>query len=75
MLMATTTKFTTAAFVRAHGRKPRGFGCWAFQQATRETAFESELVGEVEFVTGTLTEAKAEAARRFAGASFVAVLG
>jgi hypothetical protein len=69
----TATEFTTSAFVRSHGRQPRGTGTWAFQRATRHTAFSSELVGEVEFFHGTLTEAKAKA--KAAGmAGLVAVL-
>jgi hypothetical protein len=60
MTSTTATEFTTAAFVRSHGRQARGTGTWAFQQATRHTAFSSELVGEVLFFSGTLTEAKAQ---------------
>ena len=59
-------KFTTAPFERTHGRTPKGFGAWAFQATTHDTAFESELTGEVQFFTGTFTEARAEA-RRFFG--------
>jgi len=69
-----STTFTTAPFERSHGRKPKGHGDWAFQAATRDTAFESELTGEVEFFNGTFTEARAEA-RRFFTAPLVAVLG
>ncbi len=59
-------KFTTAPFERTHGRTPKGFGAWAFQATTSETAFDSELTGEVQFFTGTFTEARANA-RRFFG--------
>ena len=69
-----STTFTTAPFERSHGRKPKGHGDWAFQAATRDTAFESELTGEVQFFNGTFTEARAEA-RRFFTAPLVAVLG
>ncbi len=68
------TKFTTRQFERTHGRTPKGFGAWAFQATTSETAFDSELTGEVQFFTGTFTEARAEA-RRFFTAPLVAVLG
>ena len=61
-----STTFTTAPFERSHGRKPKGHGDWAFQAATRDTAFDSELTGEVQFFTGTFTKARAEA-RRFFG--------
>ena len=67
-------KFTTRQFERTHGRTPKGFGAWAFQATTHDTAFESELTGEVQFFTGTFTEARAEA-RRFFTAPLVAVLG
>tara|TARA_R110000824_G_C14889720_1_gene644298 strand:- start:179 stop:391 length:213 start_codon:yes stop_codon:yes gene_type:complete len=69
------TTFTTSPFERSHGRKPKGFGMWAFQPATRQTAFDAELTGEVEFFTGTLTEAKAQARKHFTQAALVAVLG
>jgi hypothetical protein len=74
MTALTTTAFTTAPFERSHGRKPKGYGAWAFQAATCDTAFDSELIGEVEFFTGTFTEARVEA-RRFFTAPLVAVLG
>jgi len=51
--------FTDRAFVRSHGRSPRGTGCWAFCRTTTQVAFEADLLGEVEFYSGTLTEAKA----------------
>lgn len=59
--------FTTRSFERSTGRKAKGFGTWAFQATSRETAFASELLGETEFFSGTLTEAKA--ALRATGAS------
>ncbi len=68
------TKFTTRQFERTHGRTPKSFGAWAFQAATHETAFESELTGEVQFFTGTFTEARAEARQAF-NTPLVAVLG
>ena len=66
--------FTDRAFVRSTGRSPRGTGHWAFQASTRESAFDSDLVGEIEFFVGTLSNARSEARRHFAGAAFVAVL-
>jgi hypothetical protein len=68
------TEFTTRQFERTHGRKPKGFGAWAFQATTSETAFDSELTGSVQFFTGTFTEARAEAKQAFE-APLVAVLG
>lgn len=72
-----TLRFTTRQFERTHGRKPKGFGNWAFQQVTAETAFDHERVGRVEFFTGTLTEAKAKAKAEGMGelTGLVAVLG
>lgn len=68
------TKFTTSQFERSHGRKPKGFGGWAFSRSTSASAFESDLFGEVEFFSGTLTEAKKLAAAKMTGAEFLAVL-
>ena len=68
------TEVTTAPFERSHGRSPKGHGAWAFQATTHRTGFASELTGEVEFFTGTFTEARA-AARRFFNAPLIAVLG
>ena len=67
-------KFTTASFERSHGRQPKGFGAWAFQTTTHDTAYESELTGEVQFFTGTFTEARNEARQAF-NTPLVAVLG
>jgi hypothetical protein len=69
--MSTTTntarparlEFTSADFVRSHGRTPRssgGGGSWGFQRSRTEAAFERDLFGEVVWVFGTLTEAKAK---------------
>tara|TARA_Y100000310_G_scaffold268551_1_gene281198 strand:+ start:38 stop:319 length:282 start_codon:yes stop_codon:yes gene_type:complete len=58
-------KFTTSPFERSHGHKPKGYGAWAFQVATHDTAYEAELIGDVEFFTGTFTQARAEARRFF----------
>ena len=74
MNTTTRTEVTTAAFERTHGRKAKGHGNWAFQAATHRTAFESELTGEVQFFTGTFTEARAEARQAF-NTPLVAVLG
>jgi hypothetical protein len=68
------TEVTTAPFERSHGRSPKGHGAWAFQATTQRTGFASELTGEVEFFTGTFTEARA-AARRFFNDPLIAVLG
>jgi len=69
-----TTTFTTASFRRSAGRNPRGFGAWAFQASRTRSAFDADLFGPVVVVTGTFTEAKAEAARQLDGADVVAVL-
>ncbi|MCX6951099.1 MAG: hypothetical protein NTV51_02780 [Verrucomicrobia bacterium] len=63
--MSTTTtrrrlpllSFSTEAYVRAHGRLPRGFGRWFFENSGR-------LYGPY---TGTLSEAKAEFRSAMAG--------
>lgn len=68
------TEFTTAAFERSHGHRPRGSGSWAFQRSTGWTAFDRELVGEVVWVQGTLTAARKEAARLLGNPACVAVL-
>jgi hypothetical protein len=67
--------FTTASFVRSHGRAPKGSGLWAFQASTSTAAFTADLVGDVFTANGTLTQAKAAAKVALAGASLVAVLG
>lgn len=67
-------QFTVRAFERSHGHLPKGNGCWAFQEATAVTAFEHELVGEIKFFPGTLTQAKAMARGAFPGVRLVAVL-
>ena len=47
--MTWTQKFSTTRFEWVHGKKPRGFGRWAF--ISKET-------GEVRFVTETFSKAK-----------------
>ena len=57
-------QFTDAAFVRSHGKAPRGRGQWLFQMARSHTAFGAELTGPVRCFGGinsTLAEAKAAA--------------
>jgi hypothetical protein len=49
-----------SAFVAAHGRSPRGYGCWAFG-TERNTRLES-----VVWVQGTFSKASAQAARELA---------
>lgn len=71
----TRTTFTDRPYQRSWGKAPRGYGGWAFQEATSHTAYSNELVGEVAIFTGTLTEAKALAASHFPNARIVAVLG
>lgn len=69
-------EFTTRAFERSHGRKPRSstLGTWALQTSTSSTAFAHELTGDVLFVnSSTLTEAK-RAARAAGLGPIVAVL-
>lgn len=70
------TKFTTRAFERSHGRKPSSstMGSWAFRASSSETAFESDLYGELVFVhMATLAEAKKSPQVRSLG-SLVAVM-
>lgn len=59
-----TTRIDTSRFENAHGKTPRGYGCWAF---------ETRWGGVVFRFTGTFTEAKA-AARRVGGAHDLDVL-
>lgn len=70
----TTVTFTDAAFRRSAGRKPRGWAAWAFQATQSRAAFDADLFGPVVIISGTFTEATAEAARRFTGTPVVAVL-
>lgn len=67
-------QFTSAAFVRAYGRPPRGYGNWAFRASTTRVAYDADLVGETLNYFGTLTDAKAAVKPLLADASFVAVL-
>lgn len=68
--MASTQEFTTSAYVRAHGKLPRGTGAWAFQRSRTLVAFDRDLFGEVVFVYAeSYSKAKAEMARRFAGSA------
>lgn len=60
-------EFTDAAFLRSHGRAPRGRGSWALQATTADRAFDAHLFGPISWHQGTLSEAKA--ALRAAGAS------
>lgn len=55
-----STIFTAAAFKRSHGRSPSGRGTWAFQRTDSALAYDYHLYGESEFVSGTLSEAKAK---------------
>lgn len=73
-LGAKRLSFTTKAYVRATGHAPRGTGMWAFCRTHTETAFEDDLVGEPEFYSGTLAEAKA-ALKADGGTGLWAVLG
>lgn len=57
-----TTTFTTSPYERAHGRKPRGDGQWAFRQASSDTAYDHEQFGPIVWATGTLAQAKRQAA-------------
>ena len=46
-----TFRFTTNKFEASHGRKPKGFGCWAFQLGAESTNLFFAPAG-------TFTEAK-----------------
>jgi hypothetical protein len=65
---------TTKPYERSHGTTPRGTGRWAFQATRTWVAFDADLFGEVAFIDGTFTEAKAQAAEVFTDAETVAVL-
>lgn len=60
--LASSVEFSTNAYVRSHGREPRGRGCWAFFPAGKTD------IADAVFVAGqnTLTEAKKIAANHFA---------
>ena len=70
----TKTSTTTSHFRRSHQVEPRGRGNWAFQVSVTYTAYERDLRGDVVFVQGTFTEAKAEAAKLLGNPSLMAVL-
>lgn len=48
-------RFTARAYLRSHGRSPRGRGAWCFQRAAAESAFVDELYGNVVTITGPCT--------------------
>lgn len=56
--------FTTAAYVRSHGSRPRGYGLWALQRTTTQLALADDLQGVPVSITGTLSQAQRELARR-----------
>jgi hypothetical protein len=70
---------TASAYSRAHCRRPRGCGHWAFQASRSWDAYETELFGE-QFVSPkrtSLNQAKRDAIRFFAfdeDVDFIAVL-
>lgn len=53
-------KFDDREYRRSHMKSPRGRGSWAFQAIG-----DGGLVGDVVFFSGTLTEAKKQAAAHF----------
>jgi len=54
--------FSNATFEASHGKRPRGYGTWAFGfEGERYFTPEAEAAGRVLFTIGNLTEAKAEA--------------
>lgn len=54
-------EFTDAAFIRSHGKPPRGRAGWLFQKSKTRTAFDRDLHGEIVCFSGTLTDAKHQA--------------
>ena len=62
-----TVRFDTTRYENTHGRKPCGFGGWAFSPSLGEP-------GTVVFATGTFTEAKKVARRTFPRAYVLYVL-
>ena len=70
-----TTTFTTAPFRRSHAKEPIGFGQWAFQETTKATAFQGEMVGQMFFPpASSFRAAKRAAALHFGPTALVAVL-
>jgi len=54
-----TLAFSTTEYELSHGKKPRGFGCWAFALA------RNPRIDSIFYYTGTLAEAKAAAKKNF----------
>jgi len=53
------TNFTSAAFLRSHGKEPKGRGSWMFQQSMTWYAFDKDLTGSIVTApVSTLSEAK-----------------
>ena len=53
------TTFSTAQYVRSHGRQPKGHGAWAFSvTADLKTGGEERMAGMLFSKAMTLTEAK-----------------
>lgn len=65
-----TVRFDTAAFVRSHGKAPKGTGVWGFEVFRREEfCTGSRTVSDVVFTPRQMSfsEAKAWARHQFAG--------
>ena len=53
------TTFSTAQYVRSHGRRPKGHGAWAFSVlADLKTGGEERMAGLLSSKAMTLTDAK-----------------
>lgn len=52
--MATKLKVETGRYEFSHGKKPRGYGCWAYNELSGTT--ERDWI--VYFFTGTITDLK-----------------
>ena len=59
------SKFETRWFELAHGRKPRGYGNWAF----KPEAPQEEVTEWIVWANGTYTEAKREVAAKYPAVS------
>jgi hypothetical protein len=72
--LAPRVPVTTAAYLRSHGRAPRGSGTWAFSASQTSRAYDADLRGNVVFAHGTLAEATRVARESLRGVPYIAVL-
>ncbi len=69
-MASSRVRFSTTHFVMAHGRKPSGYGSWAFApsnlRSMRPTV--AEFDASIRWFTGSYSWAKAQAALAFKAA-------